>query len=65
MSFANQSLTAEYLTKERGNLEKKVYRVPESIDRNIAELKLDSLGVEIEELTEKQKEYLASWQMGT
>lgn len=65
MSFANQSLAAEYLKNEQGNLEKKVYRVPESIDRNIAELKLESLGVEIEKLTEKQKEYLASWQLGT
>ncbi|MFO7915599.1 MAG: adenosylhomocysteinase [Candidatus Krumholzibacteriales bacterium] len=65
MSFANQSLTAEYLKSEQGGLEKKVYRVPESIDRNIAELKLESLGVEIERLTEKQKEYLASWQLGT
>ena len=65
MSFANQSLAAEYLKSEQGNLEKKVYRVPESIDRNIAELKLESLGVEIEKLTEKQKEYLASWQLGT
>lgn len=65
MSFANQSLTAEYLKSEQGNLEKKVYRVPEAIDRNIAKLKLKSLGVEIEKLTEKQKEYLASWQLGT
>lgn len=65
MSFANQSLTAEYLKSEQGNLEKKVYRVPETIDRNIAKLKLKSLGVEIEKLTEKQKEYLASWQLGT
>ena len=65
MSFANQSLSAEYLKSEKGSLENKVYRVPENIDRNIAELKLKSLGVKIEKLTEKQKEYLSSWQLGT
>ncbi len=65
MSFANQALSAEYLVKEGKGLEKKVYRVPEEIDSEIARLKLKSMGVRIDTLTEEQKEYLVSWEMGT
>jgi len=65
MSFANQALCAEYLVKNRANFEKKVYDVPEEIDREIARLKLASMNVQIDTLTEAQVEYLNSWQEGT
>ncbi len=65
MSFANQSLSAEFLAKKGKKLEKKVYRVPEAIDKEIARLKLDSMGIGIDRLTPEQKHYLASWQEGT
>jgi adenosylhomocysteinase len=64
MSFANQALTAEYLAGNR-MLEKKVHRVPLEIDREIARLKLESMGIEIDRLTPDQERYLASWQEGT
>ena len=64
MSFANQALNAEYLVKNKG-LEIKVYRVPQEIDELVAGLKLKALGVSIDELTEKQKKYLATWDEGT
>ena len=65
MSFANQSLSVEYLISNRQKLEKKVYRVPEAIDQNIAKLKLESMGVHIDTLTAAQEKYLNSWEMGT
>ena len=65
MSFANQSLACEYLKSNEGELEKRVYSVPEEIDREIARIKLESMGHRIDELTEKQKKYLASWEHGT
>ena len=65
MSFANQALTAEYLVKNGGNLENRVYSVSEDIDKEIARLKLQSMGVRIDTLTEEQVEYLNSWEMGT
>ncbi len=65
MSFANQALSAEYLLHHAEELEKQVYAVPEQIDLAIAELKLAAMGVKIDELTEEQKRYLASWQEGT
>ena len=65
MSFANQALSAEYIVTNRDSLEKQVYVVPEGIDTSIAELKLQALGVEIDELTEEQQTYLSSWTMGT
>jgi adenosylhomocysteinase len=65
MSFANQALSAEYMAKNHERMEKKVYRVPEEIDTEIARLKLESLGVQIDTLTEEQKTYLSSWHMGT
>jgi adenosylhomocysteinase len=65
MSFANQALSMEYLSKEHKSLERKVYPVPPSIDREIARLKLASMGVEIDSLTPEQEKYLSSWEMGT
>jgi len=65
MSFANQALSAEYLVRQRETLEKRVYTVPEPIDREIARLKLRATGVRIDRLTPEQKKYLASWEMGT
>jgi adenosylhomocysteinase len=65
MSFANQALAAEYLVKNQGKLGRKVYGVPAEIDREIARLKLESLGVKIDSLTPRQKKYLESWEMGT
>jgi len=65
MSFANQALAAEYMKKNYKKLERKVYKVPVDIDRNIAELKLASMGIKIDKLTTEQKKYLTSWEMGT
>ena len=65
MSFANQALSAEYMANNYKKLKKQVYSVPEKIDKNIARLKLKSLGVKIDVLTPQQKKYLASWEMGT
>jgi adenosylhomocysteinase len=65
MSFANQALAAEYMVKHGRTLERKVYSVPVDIDREIARLKLLSMGVAIDELTAQQQQYLASWTHGT
>ncbi len=65
MSFANQALSAEYLVKEGKNLKPDVYVVPGNIDRKVAELKLKAMGIEIDQLTPEQIEYLNSWEMGT
>jgi adenosylhomocysteinase len=65
MSFANQALSAEFIVTHAGELERKIYAVPEEIDREIARLKLETMGVEIDELTEEQARYLASWDEGT
>jgi adenosylhomocysteinase len=65
MSFANQALSMEYLSKEHKNLDKRVYPVPLIIDQEIARLKLASMGVEIDSLTPEQEKYLSSWEMGT
>ena len=65
MSFANQALSAEYAIQNAAELERRVYPVPEEIDREIARLKLETMGVEIDKLTEEQEKYLASWDEGT
>ncbi|GAK61605.1 adenosylhomocysteinase [Candidatus Vecturithrix granuli] len=65
MSFANQALSVEFMLKNAKTLEKTVYAVPEDIDREIARLKLEAMGVTIDVLTEEQKAYLVSWEMGT
>jgi len=64
MSFANQSLCAEYIVKTT-DMPPKVYSVPKEIDENVAKLKLEAMGVKIDELTIEQKKYLATWEMGT
>ena len=65
MSFANQALSVKYLKEQAISLENQVYKVPDDIDMNVAGLKLSSLSVKIEELTPRQKKYLASWEEGT
>jgi adenosylhomocysteinase len=65
MSFANQALSMEHLSREHAKLENKVYPVPPAIDKDIARLKLASMGVEIDTLTPEQEKYLTSWEMGT
>ena len=65
MSFANQALSAEYLIKNKGKLEPKVYKVPDELDFEVARLKLKAMGITIDELTDQQKEYLLSWEHGT
>jgi adenosylhomocysteinase len=65
MSFANQALSAEHLARHASELEKKVYVVPEEIDKEIARLKLETMGVEIDKLTAEQQRYLSSWDQGT
>lgn len=65
MSFANQARCCEYLIRNAKKLEKKVYRVPQEIDQEIAGLKLKSMGIEIDKLTPQQEKYLTSWEEGT
>jgi adenosylhomocysteinase len=65
MSFANQALCLEYLVKNQGKLELNVHSVPEEIDKEVARLKLDSMGIAIDTLTPEQAKYLVSWQEGT
>jgi adenosylhomocysteinase len=65
MSFADQALSVEYMVKNAKNLEPKVYPVPADIDQNVARLKLQSLGINIDKLTREQEEYLSSWSEGT
>src|SRR5437588_3616550 len=65
MSFANQALSAEYAIQNAAELERRVYPVPEEMDREIARLKLETMGVEVDVLTEEQAKYLASWDEGT
>ena len=65
LSFANQALSCEYITKNKNKLKKKVYKVPDEIDYKVAKLKLNSMGIKIDKLTPEQKKYLSSWQEGT
>jgi adenosylhomocysteinase len=65
MSFANQSLSAEYMAQNARSLKPNVYMVPEEIDKQVARLKLEAMGVGIDTLTAEQEKYLASWQEGT
>jgi adenosylhomocysteinase len=65
MSFADQALSCEYMVKNYASLEKKVYTVPVDLDKRVAKLKLESLGIKIDRLTSEQEEYLASWSEGT
>jgi adenosylhomocysteinase len=65
MSFANQALSAEYMAKNHGTMENKVYSVPEELDKQVAKMKLESMGFSIDRLTPEQEEYLAGWNEGT
>jgi adenosylhomocysteinase len=65
MSFANQALSVRYIAENADRLAPGVYDVPEDIDKEVARLKLDSLGVRIDQLTDEQRRYLASWDVGT
>jgi adenosylhomocysteinase len=65
MSFANQALSAKFIVENHKTLERSVHGVPESIDRDIARLKLDAMGIKIDTLSAEQKKYLSSWQEGT
>jgi adenosylhomocysteinase len=65
MSFADQALCMEYLVKNKGKLEIKVHAVPEEIDKEVARLKLQAMGVAIDTLTAAQRKYLSSWEEGT
>jgi adenosylhomocysteinase len=65
MSFADQALSCDYMVKNHASLEKKVYTVPVDLDKRVAKLKLESLGIKIDLLTSEQEEYLASWNEGT
>src|SRR5882762_551211 len=65
MSFANQALCAEYMVKNHTTLEKRVYSVPEELDKQVARMKLESMSVKIDRLTPEQEHYLASWSEGT
>jgi len=65
MSFANQALSALFLSRKGKSLDKNVYGVPREIDEQIARLKLRSMGIRIDRLTAEQKKYLAAWEEGT
>jgi len=65
MSFANQALCLEHLIKNKGNLQPKVYPVPEEIDNEVGRLKLKAMNINIDSLTQEQKKYLESWEEGT
>jgi adenosylhomocysteinase len=65
MSFADQAFSVEYIVKSHSTLEKKVYKVPDELDKRVARLKLESLGIKIDRLTSEQEEYLAGWAEGT
>ncbi len=65
MSFANQALSAEYMVKNHSTLEKRVYSVPDALDKQVAKLKLEAMKVSIDRLTMEQEHYLASWSEGT
>ena len=65
MSFANQALAAEYVVENAASLERKVYPVPAEIDSEIARLKLETMGIQIDRLSDEQAKYLASWDEGT
>ncbi len=65
MSFAGQAMAAKYLIDNQGKLDNKVYTIPEEIDQQIASIKLESMGIHIDTLTEEQVKYLNSWEEGT
>jgi adenosylhomocysteinase len=65
MSFANQALCAEHIARQETRLPVDVYTVPPEIDKEVARLKLETMGIRIDELTQAQQAYLTSWESGT
>jgi len=65
MSFADQALSVEFMVKNAKTLEKRVYKVPDELDKRVAKLKLESMSIKIDKLTPEQEEYLAGWNEGT
>jgi adenosylhomocysteinase len=65
MDIADQALSVEYMVKNFKTLEKKVYKVPDDLDKRVAKLKLESMGIKIDRLSPEQEEYLAGWSEGT
>jgi adenosylhomocysteinase len=65
MSFADQALSVDYMVKNYKTLEKTVHKVPDDLDKRVAKLKLESVGIKIDKLTPEQEEYLAGWSEGT
>jgi adenosylhomocysteinase len=65
MSFANQALCAEYIARQETRLPVDVHTVPSYIDKEVARLKLETMGIRIDELTAEQQHYLTSWESGT
>ena len=65
MSFANQALAAEYVVKHHAELDNRVYGVPPAIDAEVARLKLDAFGIQLDSMTAEQAEYMANWKHGT
>ena len=65
MSFANQALGAEYMAKHASTMKPNVYTIPEEVDMEIARIKLEAMGVDIDKLTDEQVKYLNSWEEGT
>jgi adenosylhomocysteinase len=65
MSFSNQALAVRYIAENWEKLENRVYRLPEELDRKVAKLKLETLGIRIDRLTEEQIRYLSDWRSGT
>lgn len=65
MSFCNQAIACEFLVKNKGKLENKVYKLPDDVDNKIAKLQLEAMGIKIDSMTEEQKKYSESWQEGT
>jgi len=65
MSFADQALSVDYMVKNAKTLEKRVYKVPDDLDKRVAKLKLESMGIKIDKLSPEQEEYLAGWSEGT
>jgi adenosylhomocysteinase len=65
MSFANQAIAAEYILKNKGKLDKRVYKLPDELDKHIAQLKLSTMNIKIDKLTPEQAAYISSWEHGT
>jgi adenosylhomocysteinase len=65
MSFADQALSVEYMVQNHSKLENKCFPVPQELDKQVARMKLESMGVKIDRLTPEQERYLASWSEGT